>query len=400
MDYDVAQTLTPAIKALFASVFLVALGSALFFRVIPINMEHTQKQTVFYFMLFFFSIFGSFLLASLASVLPYAVVSILTGSVYLVGYYALLEGVVVRQKSKPSRLFVKPCFYVHLLFFIIISVYLYKSAYFGLSGELSRISFLTANLLGLSLVVITKIYRNPEAPTRGERVARFAFIIVVILMLVSMAALVVTNNFTTYLVISVPIQIFNLHISVLSLCALLLSDSINKHYDNSMTDALTGLPNRRYFMQQARQIVSENQDKPDAQSVASMIVADIDYFKKINDRYGHDVGDKAIVAFANALDGTCSENMYLARLGGEEFVIFLPHHDERETEAVAERLRVQAHHIRVSVPNDKPLKITASFGIATFSMSDTTVEEFLRAADRAMYFAKDRGRDAVSHYQT
>lgn len=395
MDYDVSQGLPPAIQALFTSVVLIAMGSALFFKFIPVTMERTQKYTVFYFMLFFFCIFSSFVLASLVAFIPYALVSILTGMVYVVGYYALLQGLIIRQTNQVKHFHTKLCFYFHLLMFVGVSLYLFYSKYFGLSGELSRIAFLTTNLLGICLFAITKICKNPDKPTRGEYVARFAFVAGVVLMLVTMAALVFTKDLESYLVIAVPIQIFNLHIVVLSLCSLLLSDSINKHYENSMKDPLTGVANRRYFIQEVGQMI-DGTTSPE--KLGSMIVADIDYFKKINDRYGHDVGDKAIIAFANMLQGSTRSDAHMARLGGEEFVIFLPDINQVNAEAIAERLRVQTHHISVGNHNRASLKITASFGIATFPMAETSIEEYLQAADRAMYDAKDRGRDTISHY--
>lgn len=402
MDYEIAGVLHPAIQGLFLSVILLCLGSALFFRFLPVKMQPRQQVVVYHFMLFFLSIFFSFIVASTAIIIGYALASVLTGVLYVIGYYSLRQGLIIRKTGVVTYFYRSKWLWLHVAAFTVTMFTLLETIS---RDEYRRIFFLTANLIVITAFTLPKVIRNRLRPTRGEQVAKSALWIMLVLMCICLLALLLAKDFQSYLSIAVPIQAFNLHIVVLSLCALLLSDNIHIHYDNSMTDALTGVPNRRHFMQKSKASLNSLQlqhlraiARTGVQ--AAMIVADIDYFKKVNDRYGHEIGDKAIIAFAKTLASEVPETANMGRLGGEEFVIFLPNTSASEAQRIAETMRDKTREIRVEISQQKPLGITASFGIAVFCIDDASIEDFLRAADRAMYFAKDSGRDTISHYDT
>jgi two-component system, cell cycle response regulator len=171
----------------------------------------------------------------------------------------------------------------------------------------------------------------------------------------------------------------------------------------SVTDPLTGLWNFRYF-----QIQADRELEAAARSgrPVSLIVLDIDRFKTVNDRFGHQVGDEVLIEVARRLRDSTRLPDVVARYGGEEFIVLLPDTGEEGAAATAERIRaaVAAAPVRTSLPGVtattggpavEPLDITCSVGVSTLPEHGTTVAALLRAADAAMYSAKQRGRDRV-----
>ena len=157
------------------------------------------------------------------------------------------------------------------------------------------------------------------------------------------------------------------------------------------TDSLTGLYNRRHFMTMAEAEWSRFMRywRP-----ISMLMLDIDHFKQINDRYGHAVGDEAIVAIAKACLNGKRKSDIVGRLGGEEFAILLPETDASQATIVAERLCRAISQQVLQLP-DAQFSVTASIGVACASVDMTHVEELMKIADQALYQAKADGRNRV-----
>ena len=151
------------------------------------------------------------------------------------------------------------------------------------------------------------------------------------------------------------------------------------------TDPLTGLLNRRAFLQRTREAAQK------ARSFGQIcaVILDIDHFKRINDEHGHDVGDLAIKAVSGLIEG----EGIAGRLGGEEFALVLPGHSLTQAEAVASRLRLNASDLRIRSPKG-PVRLTCSFGVSEWSEGET-VEGLLKRADIALYEAKTTGRNRV-----
>jgi diguanylate cyclase (GGDEF)-like protein len=154
----------------------------------------------------------------------------------------------------------------------------------------------------------------------------------------------------------------------------------------AVTDSLTGMYNRRGFFEQARP-ACQNAERG---TPLCAIMADIDYFKRINDRYGHDVGDKAIFAVAHEL---MSGNWHAGRLGGEEFALLLEGRTLAEGVSVAEQLRRQIAALNIPLDEGK-LSLTCSFGVSEWLPGDG-IDPLLKRADMALYEAKLGGRDRV-----
>jgi diguanylate cyclase len=154
------------------------------------------------------------------------------------------------------------------------------------------------------------------------------------------------------------------------------------------TDALTGLANRRTLDELlAREIARANrQHQP-----LTLILADIDYFKRINDTYGHVVGDQVLSALGRIFGSQVRPYDVAARFGGEEFLLLFPATACQEGVAIAERLRKQVGTIQIP---GGPERITISFGVATL-IDNESAEAFLVRADAALYRAKEGGRNRV-----
>ncbi len=157
------------------------------------------------------------------------------------------------------------------------------------------------------------------------------------------------------------------------------------------SDYLTGLYNRRYFYDQGPTIVNECLRRQRPSSVA---ILDIDHFKKLNDTYGHEIGDQVLKAVAGRLQSLFegSENL-LSRLGGEEFAILFTEMDSRAATAICDDVRVNLSNLKVSA-DDEELSVTVSIGVAEIAGYEA-FDNYLNAADQFLYMAKHNGRNQV-----
>ena len=169
----------------------------------------------------------------------------------------------------------------------------------------------------------------------------------------------------------------------------------------AMHDTLTGLLNRRAIHDRA--LSEHNRLRRGAtNSPLSVIMLDIDHFKAINDRYGHEAGDRALRAISEFLLAQLRSYDGLGRWGGEEFLMLLPGADQAEALAVAERIRANLAQARPALPDGTQVSLSASLGVAT--LDDTSVgavgeqwlDDLVRAADQALYRAKNAGRNRVA----
>ena len=154
-------------------------------------------------------------------------------------------------------------------------------------------------------------------------------------------------------------------------------------------DPLTNLSNKGELNRHLPEFLEFHQR---SREPASVIICDIDYFKKINDTYSHQAGDDALVVFADLLKEGCRESDFIARFGGEEFVILCGHCTLAEAKQLSETLRVKLQ--RTPIPSLRNHCLTASFGVATVQPEDTA-ESVLGRADRGLMIAKESGRDRV-----
>lgn len=173
-------------------------------------------------------------------------------------------------------------------------------------------------------------------------------------------------------------------------------ESARRHAEQlARIDSLTGLLNRRAFLEQAEGVWNSARRH---QHPLSVIILDIDHFKTINDAHGHASGDAALRATAALIETTCRHDDLAARWGGEEFILLLPETPLQQAQDLAEKLRAQfASHPLGNGPD--PVWIRASFGVATRD-AHYTLEDLIHEADTWLYRAKQNGRDQVCSLAT
>lgn len=159
----------------------------------------------------------------------------------------------------------------------------------------------------------------------------------------------------------------------------------------AVTDDLTGLANRRRFVDALEGELSRAQRFG---SDLTVVIGDLDNFKSINDRFGHEFGNDVLRAVGGLLTESTRDIDVAARLGGEEFAVLLPETDVAGGEVFAERLREGLAGLGLRSPDGGPLRVTASFGVAAYPPVDT-VDDLLRVADSALYRAKATGKDRI-----
>lgn len=170
------------------------------------------------------------------------------------------------------------------------------------------------------------------------------------------------------------------------------SESSNKVlHQLANTDELTGLANRRQWFHTSQQEFSRIQRH---HSELCIILIDLDHFKKINDSYGHQVGDEALQHTANIMQSQLRGESTLCRYGGEEFALLLPECQMDMAYMVAERVRRTLQNAPLRVSGEK-IKITASLGVAHSNGKESRLEEVIARADKALYQAKSEGRNKV-----
>jgi diguanylate cyclase (GGDEF)-like protein len=170
--------------------------------------------------------------------------------------------------------------------------------------------------------------------------------------------------------------------------------ALERAHSEARTDPLTALWNRKAFDEQLALLtaIARRYGQP-----LSVVLFDLDAFKRINDAYGHAAGDAALVRFAGVLRDSSRDSDFLARVGGDEFAILLPHTDSRGAGVLAERIRRSLESTRGRMPGgpqSATVPVIASGGIAEF-VPEQTPADMVERADRALYSAKHAGGGVV-----
>jgi len=160
----------------------------------------------------------------------------------------------------------------------------------------------------------------------------------------------------------------------------------------SITDVLTGISNRRHVLEEGTKIFLRAQRY---QLPLSMLMIDIDHFKRVNDTYGHSTGDRAICQVAHTCRQLVREIDLTGRLGGEEFVIVLPDTSLSGAVNLAERLRKTVEEDKIQADDHSYFSISVSIGVSAYNKSESTFENMLSRSDQALYKAKEMGRNRV-----
>ncbi len=172
-----------------------------------------------------------------------------------------------------------------------------------------------------------------------------------------------------------------------------LRTSVRASMEMAITDALTGLYNRRYLETHLAEVITHAVNRG---RLVSVLTLDVDFFKSVNDTYGHDAGDRVLQELAGRLRAIIRNSDLACRTGGEEFVVVLPGTDLHTAERVGERVRKMVAAKPFLAAPGCHLSVTISLGVASLLNVDDTPEDLLKRADRALYRAKREGRNRVS----
>jgi diguanylate cyclase (GGDEF)-like protein len=187
--------------------------------------------------------------------------------------------------------------------------------------------------------------------------------------------------------------VFALTFSVIAWIADRWRDREARYHKLASIDSLTGLTNRRRFFNLAAQELARSRRYGSALAV---VLVDLDHFKQVNDEHGHLIGDRALAHAASILSREGRDVDVVARYGGEEFAILLPMTNASGAKEMAERCARELAGAPLQIDGLAPIRITASMGVACAEGALTsTIEDLLRAADAALYRAKEAGRDRV-----
>ncbi len=178
-------------------------------------------------------------------------------------------------------------------------------------------------------------------------------------------------------------------LSILLLFIYYVLETKNRFERMAVTDKLTGLYNRYKFYQVANQEIerSKRHNRP-----LSLILFDIDWFKKINDTYGHDAGDRVLRSIAKLLHNNLRKYDLIFRWGGEEFIVLAPETDATNAKKLAEKIRT----LISSYDFKEPKEVTVSLGVAELGENDTDIDSLVKRADNALYISKKDGRNRTT----
>ena len=173
-----------------------------------------------------------------------------------------------------------------------------------------------------------------------------------------------------------------------------LKNTKEKLLKMAITDELTGLVNRRYFMERLHH---EFDRMKRYDTTYSLLMVDIDNFKKINDTFGHKAGDIVLKTASEAMKKSLRTSDIIGRFGGEEFAALLPEADMKAASFIAERLRKKVEESYIEYESSK-IAITISIGVTQSNITDTKIDEIIIRSDTAMYQAKKDGRNRISFF--
>jgi diguanylate cyclase (GGDEF)-like protein/PAS domain S-box-containing protein len=191
--------------------------------------------------------------------------------------------------------------------------------------------------------------------------------------------------------------IFNNRGDIIQILAIKEDISERKRLENELkrqarTDGLTGLSNRRHFMETAEKQLLWDKNNPKENA---FLMLDIDFFKKVNDNFGHAIGDIAIKMVADVCKETIRRTDILGRIGGEEFAILLVELNYTDAIKIAERLRLNVENIKLFDNNEVQVNLRVSIGITKYNTEEDSLEDLMIRSDKALYKAKNEGRNRV-----
>jgi len=277
------------------------------------------------------------------------------------------------------------------LIYVIVAIFIF-SALFGDYHYHVILSIISVMVISTYIFAIALF-----AWIKGNRSARFFLLGATSGLIGAFITALTVMSFIPYSYITYKANDFGMYIDVI-LLSLALADRMKMTQEQKLiaekearTDILTSLLNRRAYYQVK---TAEYQRLVRYDRILSVIMFDIDNFKKVNDTYGHHAGDIALKSVSSIVKNLIRECDYAFRIGGDEFVLLLPETDEELAYNLAERMRSEIEHQTLKVHGHQ-FSVTVSFGISQFRQNDTDIEIVTKRADKALYQIKQSGKNGV-----
>lgn len=208
-----------------------------------------------------------------------------------------------------------------------------------------------------------------------------------------LASYYILKLFNLWIPVVIPLFVILITFAISYLTKYLIKSKDFEHqYKLATTDGLTELYNHRYFQDTLKKQIDSSKRY---EQKFSLIILDIDFFKKFNDQYGHQIGDEVLRTVSNILKKNTRTTDYVCRYGGEEMSIILPQTSKKEALINAQRICDAVANTPLKISNNKEVNITISLGVSTFPENGESPQKLIEYADQALYNAKENGRNQV-----
>ncbi len=370
---EIATVINNIACSAIAALFLYMLRSKL--------IEH-KLDTATWFVLLFLAYGLAYTTSSLRFILPMGFAIFVNNLLYQLGGYCMLFAV-LRWYQKPIKSGLYLLMMAHSLSFALLLYLLFR-----LNPEDIGLRILIASLSLSSVYLISAIVAAKNGQRGRPEQTLFAVVLAVMMVMlyVPFVAYQTLPLLAVFRASTIVVQNLFFFIILGTMLMLFLFEEIEWHRLRSIQDELTGAFNRRHFKEQVQKKLKQSKQK------SMVALVDIDHFKQINDSYGHDIGDSVITYVVRHLESLALTECLVARYGGEEFAIFARENDfERVSQAldsVRDAISVGFH------VEQQPLKVSVSIGAVIFESSHE-YGEVLRQADKALYQAKQQGRNRI-----
>jgi len=382
---------TLALTNLWLGMFL-GVGSLVFARIHPSFIGFKQLG----FSYFLFSL--GFILLGVRGYAP-DFITIIVANIFIFSGFSLLIWGVLKFLHVSTYAFEKIS--ILLLAVLIISFVIFTYSHPNIGARIVSISIITASISLYAGLAVLAHYKNVSLTFMRFLGEAFLFCSFIFMLRVYFA--IIDPNLDDFMVAG-TIHAFSLialqFVTIVSCFSLTISASqqlAQKLAVQATIDSLTNIYNRRAFDEFAEKSTLKAQRE---QQPISIIIMDIDFFKQVNDQYGHQVGDKVLQEFSLRLKSSLRQYDILARYGGEEFTLLLPETNARTAMIIAEKLRVKIAKPVFCLDNGAVLSVTSSFGVATSQGEVIDWQQLISLADQALYHAKESGRNCVKLYGT
>ncbi|GGA75492.1 hypothetical protein GCM10011369_16690 [Neiella marina] len=369
------------------NVVLGILGAVYMYFGTP-RVNGSSSKSVSCFAICFLMIAATFSMLGVRPYIGYLTSVILVHLGLVVFMFALIAGLLLRQGKSISTVLCDWRVIVAVVSYLFIQIYLLTYLYDRIDIRNIFVFVFNTTVYGCCLRLTCRV---EERRSSGELLMNNSLYLCLFcgLLLAVMSLTPIAEDVASFIVVNTFIFAVSIFALFGGLHAMLFDDQAELYREASITDPLTQIYNRRYFYDRVKAVVSQA-NRHDYK--ISLLICDIDNFKSVNDDYGHDAGDKVLVAFANMLEREKRNEDILARFGGEEFVMLLPNTELAGAIELAERLRQSTEKLLVTAAGGD-IHITASFGV-TFC-NPPTVDDSITKADTALYLAKKQGRNQV-----